>query len=71
MKPRGQLPSRKRHNQTDTVSTIEGQGPQPQALTNYQVMSIPTIVVLREGQEITRLDGLIRETDLATALGLT
>ena len=27
MKPRGQLPSRKRHNQTDTVSTIEGQGP--------------------------------------------
>jgi thioredoxin 1 len=33
-------------------------------------MSIPTIVVLRNGREVTRLDGLIREADLEQALGL-
>jgi len=31
-------------------------------------MSVPTIVVLRDGREIARLDGLIRETDLEDVL---
>lgn len=29
---------------------------------------VPTIVVLRDGREIARLDGLIRETDLEDVL---
>jgi thioredoxin 1 len=41
-----------------------------QAVAAYGVMSIPTIVVLRNGREVTRLDGLIGEADLEQALGL-
>lgn len=41
-----------------------------QAITSYQVTSIPTIVVLRAGDEVTRLDGLIRDEDLEHALRL-
>ncbi len=40
------------------------------AVAAYGVMSIPTIVVLRNGREVTRLDGLIRETDLEQSLRL-
>lgn len=31
-------------------------------------MSIPTILLLRDGHEIARLDGLIRDQDLEDAL---
>ncbi|SDY78432.1 thioredoxin [Modestobacter sp. DSM 44400] len=41
-----------------------------ETIATYQVMSIPTIVVLRDGVEVTRLDGLIRDTDLDHALHL-
>lgn len=41
---------------------------QPDAPARYDVMSVPTIVVLRDGREIARLDGLIRETDLEDVL---
>jgi thioredoxin-like negative regulator of GroEL len=37
-------------------------------VTRYGVMSIPTIVLLRDGHEIVRLDGLIREQDLEEAV---
>jgi thioredoxin 1 len=33
-------------------------------------MSIPTIVALRAGDEVTRIDGLIRDADLERALKL-
>lgn len=33
----------------------------------FGVRSIPTVLVLRAGNEIERLDGLIREADLAAA----
>ncbi|BBL80470.1 thioredoxin [Rubrobacter xylanophilus] len=32
----------------------------------FGVMSIPTVLVLRNGEETQRLDGLIRESDLTT-----
>ncbi len=41
---------------------------QPELVARYDVMSIPTIAVLRDGSEITRLDGLIRDSDLEQAL---
>lgn len=41
---------------------------QVDAVTRHRVMSIPTIVVLLDGQEITRLDGLIGDADLDHAL---
>jgi thioredoxin 1 len=34
---------------------------------SYGVMSLPTVLVLREGKEVERLDGLIREADLTAA----
>lgn len=34
----------------------------------FDVRSIPTLVLLREGREVTRLDGLIRDSDLEQAL---
>ncbi len=37
-------------------------------VAKYDVMSIPTILLLRDGQEIARLDGLIRDQDLEDAL---
>lgn len=37
-------------------------------VTKYGVMSIPTILLLRDGQEIARLDGLIRDHDLEDAV---
>ncbi len=33
----------------------------------FKVMSIPTVLVLRDGREVERLDGLIKEPDLAAA----
>jgi len=33
----------------------------------FQVMSIPTLLVLRNGREVERLDGLITEADLRAA----
>ena len=41
-----------------------------EAITAYRVMSIPTVVVLRGGDEVTRLDGLISDADLEQALKL-
>lgn len=41
---------------------------EPDLVTRYSVMSIPTIVVLRDGQETNRLDGLIRDADLEQGL---
>ncbi len=32
-----------------------------------RVMSIPTALILRDGREVERLDGLIKEADLAVA----
>jgi thioredoxin 1 len=40
------------------------------AVATYRVMSIPTLVMLRDGNEVTRLDGLIRDPDLEQALDL-
>lgn len=37
-------------------------------VTKYGVMSIPTVLLLRDGHEIARLDGLIRDQDLEDAL---
>jgi thioredoxin 1 len=34
---------------------------------SFGVMSLPTVLVLRDGQEVERLDGLIREKDLEAA----
>jgi thioredoxin 1 len=34
----------------------------------FQVQSIPTLVLLRDGHEVARLDGLIRDADLDRAL---
>lgn len=31
-------------------------------------MSIPTLILFRDGHEVTRLDGLIRDEDLERAL---
>ncbi len=33
----------------------------------FQVMSIPTVLVVRDAREVERLDGLIQEPDLAAA----
>ncbi len=34
---------------------------------SFGVTSLPTVIVFRDGQEVERLDGLIREDDLAGA----
>lgn len=36
--------------------------------TEYGVMSVPTVLLLRDGREVARLDGLIRAQDLEAAL---
>lgn len=41
---------------------------QPDIVERYDIMSIPTIIVLRDGREAVRLDGLIRDSDLAEVL---
>lgn len=41
-----------------------------EAIAAYRVTSIPTVVVLRGGDEVTRLDGLISDDDLEQALKL-
>jgi thioredoxin 1 len=40
----------------------------PDTPAEFGVRSIPTLVLLRDGHEITRLDGLIRDADLDRAL---
>lgn len=40
----------------------------PDTPAQFDVLSIPTLVLLRNGREITRLDGLIHDTDLDRAL---
>lgn len=40
----------------------------PDTPAEFGVQSIPTLIVLRDGKELTRLDGLIREQDLDQAL---
>jgi thioredoxin 1 len=37
-------------------------------VARYGVMSIPTVLLLRDGHEIARLDGLIRDQDLEDAV---
>lgn len=39
-----------------------------QTTSRYAVQSIPTLVWLRDGREIDRLDGLIRDNDLEQSL---
>lgn len=39
-----------------------------EALERFGVESLPTLIVYREGEEVERLDGLIREDDLEAAL---
>ncbi len=34
---------------------------------SFGVMSLPTVLVLKDGEEVERLDGLIREKDLIAA----
>ena len=34
----------------------------------FRIMSIPTLIIFRDGQEAARLDGLIREQELEQAL---
>lgn len=36
----------------------------PRTVDAFDVMSIPTVVLLRDGHEVARLDGLIRPEDL-------
>lgn len=36
----------------------------------FGLMSIPTVILFRDGREVARLDGLIREDDLDEALRL-
>jgi len=38
------------------------------AAERFRVQSIPTVLILREGKEIARLDGLITDDDLKAAL---
>ncbi|MHA7295200.1 thioredoxin family protein [Arthrobacter sp. HLT1-21] len=38
------------------------------AATAYDVQSIPTLILFKDGQETGRLDGLIRDTDLEAIL---
>jgi thioredoxin 1 len=40
----------------------------PQTVDAFDVMSIPTVVLLRNGREVARLDGLIRPDDLTAML---
>jgi len=35
----------------------------------FRVQSIPAVLILREGKEVERLDGLITEGDLKAAFG--
>jgi thioredoxin 1 len=38
---------------------------------SFGVMSLPTVLVLRDGREVERLDGLIKEGDLTAAFDRT
>lgn len=38
-----------------------------QVAESFGVMSIPTVLILKDGREIERLDGLIKENDLDAA----
>ncbi len=38
------------------------------AVASFGVMTIPTLILLRDGREVARLDGLIRDEDLEEAL---
>lgn len=38
------------------------------AVASFGVMTIPTLLLLRDGREVARLDGLIRDEDLDDAL---
>lgn len=40
----------------------------PDTPAEFGVQSLPTLIVLRDGHELTRLDGLIHEQDLDQAL---
>ena len=40
----------------------------PGLADRFDIMSIPTLILLHDGQEILRLDGLIRDTDLTQLL---
>ncbi len=40
----------------------------PETVDAFDVMSIPTVVLLRDGHEVARLDGLIRPDDLQAML---
>jgi thioredoxin 1 len=40
----------------------------PATVDAFDVMSIPTVVLLRDGDEVARLDGLIRPDDLHAML---
>ncbi len=40
----------------------------PESPREHAVMSIPTLILLRDGTEIARLDGLIRDEDLEALL---
>jgi thioredoxin 1 len=40
----------------------------PDAAGAFDVQSIPTLILVRDGREVTRLDGLIRDHDVDEAL---
>lgn len=40
----------------------------PDTPSRFEVMSIPTLVLLRDGVEVARRDGLIRDPDLESLL---
>jgi len=40
----------------------------PEAAGEFNVQSIPTLILLGDGREVTRLDGLIRDNDVEKAL---
>lgn len=39
-----------------------------EAVASFGVMTIPTLILVRDGREVARLDGLIRDEDLEDAL---
>lgn len=39
-----------------------------QVAERFKVMSIPTLLIIRDGREVERLDGLITEADLRAAV---
>lgn len=66
LEPRLQAFTRRHHGELEVFQIdVDENEETPQ---RFGVMSIPTLILLRDGHEVARLDGLIREHDLEQAL---